>query len=59
MAADSNVTLDRAVIEHVRRTYRDRFAAPNKVPVDKVRVLAHLRALLAELQKQEGANGDA
>lgn len=59
MAADSNVTLDRAVIEASRRTYRDLWPVPVRAPVDKARVLAHLLAQLAELQRKEVAHGDA
>lgn len=59
MAAESNTTLDRAVTEPSRRTYRDMCQAPARVTVDKPRVLAHLRAQLAALQNEEGAHGDA
>jgi len=59
MAADSNVTLDRAVIEASRRTYRDLWPVPVRAPVDKACVLAHLLAQLAELQRKEVAHGDA
>lgn len=58
MAADSNVTLDHAVIEASRRTYRDLWPVPVRGPVDKARVLAHLRGLLAELQAQEVEHAD-
>ena len=40
-----------------RRLYRD---VPAPAPIDKSRVLAHLRAQLAELEaSKEAANGDA
>lgn len=51
MAANPTTTLDRAVTEQNRRLHRD---APLTPPlVDKRRVLAHLRAQLAELQSEE------
>jgi len=59
MAAELNPIPQRAVTEPARRSHRDLWPAPVKAPVDKDRVLAHLRGLLADLENQEGANGDA
>ena len=58
MAADSKPTLARAVPETSRRAYRDLTPVPARPPVDRVRVLAHLRAQLAEFQGTEVAHGD-
>lgn len=59
MSAELNSPPQRAVTEGARRFHRDPWPVPAKTPVDKVRVLAHLRGLLAELQEQEVDHADA
>ena len=57
MAAEVKPRAIEAELQARRRLLRD---APTPAPVDKGRVLAHLRAQLAELQaSQEVAHGDA
>jgi hypothetical protein len=57
MAVEVKPRAMQAELQVRRRLLRD---APAPAPVDKGRVLAHLRAQLAELQaSQEVAHGDA
>lgn len=58
MAAELNPIPQRAVTEAARRSHRDLWPAPVKAPVDKNRVLAHLRGLLAELRALEANHAD-
>lgn len=59
MTVELNPTSAPAVSEVSRRAYRDLPPAPVRPPVDKERVLAHLRGLLAELQGKESNHADS